>query len=163
VEDNVCVLKDDMADLRAAIVEADAYVIGGANYFRLLNGLTHCFLERWYQFRHQEGKSVSGKIGAAVGIGGGDGVPVVEQIRTFFEYNQVECIGSVVAQGPASCFVCGYGETCRVGAIHAFFGPDTKITDDIIPSLEKQPEVRDQARELGASVADRLKQFGAGT
>ena len=54
VKDNVCVLKDDLAELRQQIVDADAYVIGAANYFSMLNGLTHCFLERWYQFRHRE-------------------------------------------------------------------------------------------------------------
>ena len=54
VEDNVCKVADDMQQLRDAIVEADAFVIGGANYFSMLNGLSHCFLERFYQFRHRE-------------------------------------------------------------------------------------------------------------
>ena len=46
---------------------ADAYVIGAPNYFAMLNGITHCFLERWYQFRHRECKAVAGKLGVAVG------------------------------------------------------------------------------------------------
>ncbi len=163
VETNVCVLKDDMASLRASIVEADGYVIGGANYFGNLNGLAHCFMERWYQFRHQEGKSVAGKIGVAVGVGGGDPKPAVETVQTFFQYNQIECIGNVTAQGPASCFVCGFGETCKVGAIHMFFGPGTKITEEITPSLAKQPEVLSAARHLGKDLSDRLRQFAAGT
>lgn len=163
VKTNVCVLKDDMADLRAKIVEADAYVIGGANYFKNLNALTHCFMERWYQFRHREGKAVVGKLGVAVGVGGGDPKPVVENIRTFFQYNQIECVGEATAQGPASCFVCGYGETCKVGAIHMFFGPGTKITDDIIPSLAKQPDAAAAARQLGKKLSDRLREFAAGT
>ncbi|HDZ21852.1 hypothetical protein LCGC14_0225810 [marine sediment metagenome] len=163
VKDNVCVLKDDLADLRGKIVNADAYVIGGANYFSGLNGLGRCFLERWYQFRHREGKSVAGKVGVAVGVGGGDPKPVIEDIRTFFQYNQVECLADVVAQGAASCFVCGYGETCTVGAIHMFFGPGTKITDDIIPSLDKQPESLAAARAAGKALSDRLKKFAVGT
>ena len=163
VKTNVCVLKDDMPALREKIVEADAYVIGAPNYFRMLNGQTHCFLERWYQFRHREAKVVAGKLGVAVGVGGGDGEAVVENIRTFFQYNQVECVDSVSAQGVASCFTCGYGETCGVGAIQMFFGPGTKITDEITPSLDKQPEALAAARAAGKTLSDRLKAFAEGT
>ncbi|MFW6164398.1 MAG: flavodoxin family protein [Planctomycetota bacterium] len=163
VETNVCVLDDDLAPLRDRIVEAQGYVVGAANYFGTMNGLAHCFLERWYQFRHREGKAVAGKLGVAVGVGGGDPQPPIDQIQTFFRYNQIESIGSVAATGPASCFECGYGEACRVGAIHLFFGPGTEITDEITPGLDKQPEVLERARALGKQLGDRLRQFAAGT
>lgn len=163
VETNACVLDDDLKPLREKIVAADAYVIGGANYFMNLNALTHCFMERWYQFRHQEGKAVAGKLGVVVGVGGGDPAPVVNSLRTFLQYNQLECVGEVTAQGPACCFTCGYGETCKVGAIHMFFGPGTKITDEITPSLAKQPEALAAARELGQGLSTRLRNFAAGT
>ena len=55
VKDNVCKVKDDLEPLRDKIVEADAYVIGAPNYYSGMNALTHAFLERWFQFRHQEG------------------------------------------------------------------------------------------------------------
>ncbi len=157
VEDNICVVNDDMAGLREAIVSADAYVIGGPNYFNMLNGLTHCFLERWYQFRHQEGDAVNGKLGVVVGVGGGMPEPPVENIKKFFEYNDIECVGSVGAQGPACCFMCGYGETCKVGAIHMFFGPGTKIVPEMVPDLCKQPDAIAEARRLGAELSRRLK------
>ena len=163
VKDNVCVLDDDMRQLRDKIVSADAYVIGAANYFSVLNGLTHCFLERWYQFRHREGKAVAGKLGVAVGVGGGMPEAPVENIKKFFEYNQIDCIGSVTAQGPASCFTCGYGETCKVGAIHMFFGAGTKITPEITPDLGKQPDHIAEARRLGMKLTRRLKEFAQGT
>lgn len=163
VEDNVCVLDDDMRDLRPKIVEADAYIIGAANYYGALNGLSHCFLERWYQFRHREGKAVAGKLGVAVGVGGGEPEKPAQDIQRFFEYNQIDCVGSVSAQGPASCFECGYGESCKVGAIHMFFGPGTEITDEITPDLSKQPEKMERARELGKQLSDRLRKFVAGT
>lgn len=163
VKDNICVIKDDMAELRSIIVEADAYVIGGANYYSMLNGLTHSFLERFYQFRHQEGKSVAGKLGVAVGVGGSSGDPVVANIKTFFQYNQIECVGSVSAQGPACCFSCGYGEECKVGAIHMFFGPGTKITPEITPSLAKQPDTITQAKAVGRALSGRLLGFAAAT
>jgi len=163
VEDNVCVLNDDLGDMRQKIVDADAYVIGAANYYATLNALAHCFLERWYQFRHREGKALVGKLGVAVGVGGGDPKPPAESIQTFFQYNQIECVGSVTAQGPACCFICGYGETCKVGAVHMFFGPGTKITPEIIPDLSKQPEQTDKARALGAELSRRLRDFARAT
>jgi len=163
VEDNVCKLKDDLAELREKIVEADAYVVGAANYYSMLNAKAHCFLERFYQFRHQEGKGAAGKLGVAVGVGGSGGDPVVENIKTFLEYNQIECVGSVAAQGAASCFVCGYGETCKVGAIHMFFGPGTKITPDLVPDLSKQPDKIEEARAMGKKLGERLKGLAQAT
>ncbi len=162
VKSNVCILKDDLAELRPKIVAADAYVIGGPNFFGGLNGLGRCFMERWYQFRHREGKDVAGKLGVAVGVGGGDPKPVIENIRTFFQYNQIECVADVAAQGAACCFTCGYGEDCKVGAIHMFFGPGTKITEEITPSLDKQPESLAAAKAAGKTLSDRLKAFAAG-
>jgi multimeric flavodoxin WrbA len=163
VRDNVCTMKDDMAKLRPILVEADAYVIGAPNYFGTLNGITHCFLERWYQFRHREGRAVAGKLGVAVGTGGGMLDEPVQAIQTFFRYNQVECIGTVAAQGKASCFDCGYGETCKAGAIHMMFGVGTKITEEITPDLSKQPDRIEQAHALGRLLSKRLKEFGSGT
>jgi len=157
VKDNICKTKDDMHELRSRIEGADAYVIGAANYYSMLNALSHCFLERFYQFRHREGKAVAGKLGVAVGIGGSSGDKVVENIKTFFEYNQIECVGAVSAQGAANCFICGHGETCKVGAIHAFFGPGTKITPEIIPDIDKQADKLEEARGLGRKLSEKLK------
>jgi multimeric flavodoxin WrbA len=163
VEDNVCKVKDDLVELRPKIVEADAYVIGGANYYSMLNGLAHAFLERFYQFRHREGKALAGKIGVAVGVGGSNGDPAVENIKTFMQYNQIECLGAVSAQGAASCFTCGFGESCKVGAVHMFFGPDTKITPEIIPDLSKQTDRIEQAKALGRKLSERLRGFASAT
>ena len=106
---------------------------------------------------------MSGKLGVAVGIGGGDSEVPVANIKKFFEYNRITCVDAVAAQGPASCFVCGYGETCKVGAVHMFFGPGTKITPEIIPDLSKQPEALAAARQAGAKLSDRLKSFAQST
>lgn len=157
VKENVCVVKDDMQELRRKIVDADAYVIGAANYFMTLNGLAHCFLERWYQFRHRGGQAVMGKLAVTVGVGGATGAPVTEQIETFMAYNLIETVAKVSGQGAACCFICGYGETCEVGAVRMMMGPDVKITDDIIPKLDNQPAVLEAAREAGKTLGDRLR------
>lgn len=163
VKDNICKVKDDMQDIRQKIVDADAYVVGAPNYYSMLNGLAHCFLERFYQFRHREGKALVGKLAVAIGVGGSSGAPVTDNIKTFFEYNQIECIGEISAQGAASCFTCGYGETCKVGAIHMFFGAGTKITPEITPSLSKQPDKLELARDLGRKLTERLNGFASAT
>lgn len=156
-DDNICKLKDDMKELREKIVEADALVIGSPNYFGGINALTHAFLERFYQFRHREAMTVAGKIAVAVGVGGGLAEPAAKDMERFFEANEIELLGSVTAQGVAGCFTCGYGENCMVGAIHGFFGPGTKITDEITPDLCKQPEAVEKARAIGQQLSQRLK------
>ena len=157
VEDNICVVKDGMEELRPKLIEADAFVIGGANYFNSLNGLGRCFLERWYQFRHREARGIAGKLGVALGVGGSNGDRVVSDIQTCFQYNQIECVAGISAQGVAGCFTCGYGENCNVGAIHNMYGPGAKITPENTPSLAKQPDVLEAARAAGAKLAERLK------
>jgi hypothetical protein len=97
-----------------------------------------------------------------VGVGGGDPNIPAQHIKTIFQYNQIECVDTVAAQGPACCFTCGYGEGCKVGAIHMFFPPGTKITEEITPSLAKQPQVLVAARQAGRKLSDRLRQFAQG-
>ena len=84
VEDNICKVVDDMSDLRELVVAADAYVIGAPNYYSTLNVATHAFLERWFQFRHQEGNLLWGKLAVAVGVGGTGGQAPAQEIEKFY-------------------------------------------------------------------------------
>ncbi len=157
VKDNVCKVKDDMVELREQIVKADAYVIGAPNFYSTLNATTHAFMERWYQFRHQTADILWGKLAVSVGIGGLDAQPVVDQMDKFFMYNFIEPVAHVTGQGAAACFTCGYGETCQVGVPVALYGPDVKITEDIIPDVAKQPDVMQSAIDAGKLLGNRLK------
>lgn len=155
-KDNVCKVDDGMTELRDKIVNADAYVIGAPNYYSTLNALTHAFLERWFQFRHREGDLLWGKLGVAVGVGGMFGSYPAEAIERFFMYTFVETVAKVTGQGAASCYSCGYGETCGVGAPQMLYGKDIKITPEMIPDVEKQPETMDKAAEAGRTLGKRL-------
>lgn len=157
VKDNICKVKDDLTDLRPLIAEADAYVIGAPNYYSTLNALTHAFLERWYQFRHQEGDTLWGKLGVSVGVGGAFGGPPADAIENFFLYNFIEIVSKVTGQGAASCFTCGYGEICKIGAVRMLQGEGVKITEDIIPQVTKQPEVMQEAAAAGKKLSERLR------
>lgn len=157
VKDNVCKVDDDLAPLREKIVEADAYVVGAANYYTTLNAVAHAFLERWYQFRHQEGNTLWGKLGVAVGVGGTSGQPPIDEIEKFFLYSFIETVGKVPGQGAASCFTCGYGETCKVGVPTLLYGEGVKITEDMIPDVAKQADVVAAAKSAGKTLGERLR------
>lgn len=172
VPDNICKVKDDYLPIMEKVLEADAIVIGAANYFGRLNALAHALLERFYCFRHDKegngGLRLSGKLGAIASVGGGGdwevpgrdikmGEVAGEDIKGFFTYNEIELVGVVEAQGAVPCFTCGYGEICSVSGVKGFFGKDAKITPEITPCLEKQPEVIVKAMKLGKTLRDRLE------
>jgi multimeric flavodoxin WrbA len=156
VEDNVCVIKDDLTSLRDKIVEADAYVIGAPNYYSGINATTAALLERWFQFRHRTGDLLWGKLAIAVGVGGVNGFVVTDRIEQFMGYNFIETVAKVSGQGTASCFSCGYGETCKVGVPYMLYGEGVKITEDMITDVSKQPEVLKAAEQAGQELAKRL-------
>ena len=155
-KDNICKVSDDMTELRDKIVNADAYVIGAPNYYSSLNAITHAFLERWFQFRHQEGDILWGKLAVGVGVGGMDGSIPTNDMEKFFMYNFIEPVAKVTGQGAASCFSCGYGETCGVGVPQMLYGKDVKITPEMIPDVGKQPEVMAAAADAGSLLGKRL-------
>ena len=155
-KDNVCRIEDDMTPLREKLMEADAIVFGAPNYFSTLNANSHAFLERLYQFRHQAKDTLWGKLAVAIGVGGKDGSFPADDIEKFFLYNFVQTVHKVTGQGAASCFTSGYGETCAVGLPQMLFGPDVKITPEIIPDVKKQPDVMKEAADAGKRLGERL-------
>lgn len=157
VKDNVCKVEDDLAPLREKIVQADAYVIGAPNYYSTLNAATHALLERWFQFRHQTGNTLWGKLAVTVGVGGTSGGFPADELEKFFLYNFIETVAKVTGQGAASCYRCGYGETCQVGIPSMIHGEGVKITPEMIPDVTKQPKTMTAAAEAGKLLGERLK------
>ncbi len=158
VKDNVCKVEDDLAGLRDKIVAADAFVIGSPNYYSTLNAATHAFLERWFQFRHQEGDVLWGKLGVAIGVGGTMGQLPADDIEKFFMYNFIETVAKVTGQGAASCYYCSYGETCKAGIPYMLYGDGFKIVEENIPDVTKQAEVMQSAVEAGKLLGRRLRE-----
>ena len=158
VKDNVCKVEDDLTPLREKIVAADAYVFGAPNYYATLNATTHALLERWFQFRHQTGDILWGKLAVAVGVGGTSGRFPADELEKFFLYNFIETVAKVTGQGAASCYSCGYGETCQVGIPSMIHGQGVKITPEMIPDVAKQPKVMVAAVEAGKLLGQRLKE-----
>ena len=157
VKDNVCKVEDDLTPLREKIVAADAFVIGAPNYYSALNANTHALLERFFQFRHQTGKTLWGKLAVTVGVGGTSGRFPADELEKFLLYNFVETVAKVTGQGAASCYSCGHGETCQVGIPLMIHGEGVKITPDMIPDVAKQPKVMAAAEAAGRVLGERLK------
>jgi len=141
-----------MAWLRDKILTADAYVFGAPNYFSTLNSLTHCFLERFCQFRHRSGSALAGKLAAIVSIGGLSPEMPGKAIEAMLPYYQIKHVGTVTAQGAASCFTCGHGENCSAGAVSILLRPGQKITAENTPDLSQQPGKIQEANLLGKKI-----------
>lgn len=156
-DDNICKLKDDLTPLRDKIVEADAYILGGCNFFSTLNASMHSFLERWYQFRHREQNELWGKPAVTVSVGGVQTEPVAKILEQFCMYNFIQVVDRVEGFGAAGCFYCGYGETCKVGAIHAVHGDGFKITEDNTPCVSKDAACMEKASQTGKNLGKILK------
>ena len=150
-------VEDDLTPLREKIVAADAYVIGAPNYYSTLNATTHALLERFFQFRHQTGNTLSGKLAVAMGVGGTSGRFPADELEKFLLYNFVETVAKVTGQGAASCYSCGYGETCQVGIPLMLHGEGVEITPEMIPDVAKQPKVMAAAEEARKVLGQRLK------
>ncbi|MGR3218714.1 MAG: flavodoxin family protein [Candidatus Anammoxibacter sp.] len=162
VNDNRCKVDDDYIPIMEKIYEAKALVIGAPNYFGNMNVLTHALLERLYCFRHDAdgngGLKLAGKPGAIVSTGGGNLDIPLKSIKGFFDYNNIKTVGAVVARGAVPCFSCGFGETCSISGFKMFYGRDAKMTPDLIPTLESQPEVLENAKKLGLKLKDEMEQ-----
>jgi multimeric flavodoxin WrbA len=158
VEDNICKVQDDLTPLREKIVAAEAYVIGAPNYYTGINATTQAFLERWFQFRHQAGDLLWGKLAVVIGVGGTSGEAPADTLEKYLAYNFIETIAKVAGQGAASCFSCGFGETCPVGIPRMLYGDEVKITPESIPDVGKQPDVMQAAAAAGKLLEDRLRQ-----
>jgi multimeric flavodoxin WrbA len=157
VDDNVCKLNDDLKTMRDKIVEADAYVLSGVNYFSTLNAVMHSFLERWYQFRHREADILWGKLAVNVSLGGADPSPPTEVLNAFCLYNLIKVIDNVEGIGAFGCCYCGYGEDCKVGGHYAVYGPNSPINADTIPDVTKDEKVMLAAEQAGKKLGEQLR------
>ena len=83
---------------------------------------------------------------------------IIPKIEKFFMYSFIETIAKVSGQGAASCFSCGFGETCKVGIPCMMYGEGVKITPEMVPDVSKQPNVMQSAIEAGKYLGRRLSE-----
>ncbi len=159
VKDNVCRQNDDFPALAEKLKAARALVVGGHPTYGSLNGISKCFLERFYSLRHQRALN-RGKLSAVVVVGNGRGAPGREEVARQMAYalklEGFEHLGEVIATGNPNCLVCGFGEECDMGAVLRLWGPGTKIEPAMFSRVEEQPEAMARAEELGREIGRRL-------
>ncbi|MCK8602743.1 flavodoxin family protein [Desulfoferrobacter suflitae] len=158
--DNVCKVQDDFPPLAAKVRRAGAIVVGGYTPYGAADGFVKAFLERLFSLRHQNGLN-RGKLAVVVATGIGRGAPGLDegsnQIAHALKLEGMEVLGQLKAVGNPECMVCGYGETCPMSALPWIFGDDTQVTQEKFSRVEDQSETWQQAQQLGAQMAARLR------
>lgn len=152
---NQCVIKDDINGLLDKILEADAIVMGGVTRFGTLNALTRMFFERMFPLFHRK-ILTEGKLVASVVVGLFNQEDTKVAMSDFYQTYKMEEIGALILDGNASCYKCGFGETCGQSAFRAKFGDDAKITKDVFYGFDKDKEAVERATLFGEKIAQAL-------
>jgi multimeric flavodoxin WrbA len=141
------------------MMAAEALVFGAPTYYGTINALGHACLERTFCFRHREVFTLAGKLGVAVGVGGGaEDPPVIEYVRRMMRANMMGVVGTVRAEGIASCYTCGYGRDCAVGAVVGSHGFLERIeAEHWPPRLAEQEEAYLTAQKVGKTLGSVLR------
>jgi multimeric flavodoxin WrbA len=157
--DNICKQKDDWHFIENEIKECEALVIGGYPTYGTLDSRTKMLTERMYSMHHQKMLN-KGKIGAAVAVGIGRGIPSVDnaadQIAAFMEMEGINVIGKLSGTGNVSCLSCGYGNTCKISAVPLLFGKGAVPSKDKYTAIEDQKDVIEKAKEIGHKIREML-------
>ena len=149
-DDNICVQKDDFQEVINKIIQADALVFGGANYYGTLNAIGHAFWERTFALRHCETFQLAGKLGIAVGL---DRNNETREATMFIEKmmisNKMAVIASFTDPGHYQCYDCGYGHDCAVGNVYKHMGLCTAEYAQKNRPVEYGDEAQKQATAIG--------------
>jgi multimeric flavodoxin WrbA len=151
--DNICKEKDDWAEIRDKMLQADAILFGAPVYYGTINALGHAFLERTFSLRHRASFPLTGKPNAILTVGTEEPNPAEDYIKNIFRSNYMASpIGTLRAKGIAQCYTCGYGEGCPAGAVVSRHGFLDEIRGYHIPriSQETYEKATILAKRLGA-------------
>ena len=157
--DNICKQPDDWHIIETKIKECTALVIGGYPTYGTLDSRTKMLTERMYSMHHQRMLN-KGKIGVAVAVGVGRGIPGVDhaadQIAAFMQMEGINVVGKVSGTGNISCLSCGYGGICGISGVLMLFGKGAVPSKDKYISIETQKDVIEKAKEIGQKIREML-------
>jgi len=145
-ENNYCVVDDDFREIREAMLNADAIVIGAPNYYSLPNAATHALLERCFCFRHQSAFLLKDKPLVLLSTGYSSD-EINSQTLNIMEYflvtmNKMKLSSRILVGAVSQCYTCYYSKTCVDGNVYKDNGgPVDEITLSMMPpSFKDQPE-----------------------
>lgn len=153
---NKCVFRDDMDELLEKFMEADAVVFGGITRHNGVNAIMKNFMERFSPLFHRKMLS-KGKPVAIVSSGLYSAHEATKDMQEFVNGFRMDEVGILETGGNASCYKCGFGETCQYSAFIAMNGEDAKLSDDPYYYFEKDSECIKEAEELGKALANRIE------
>ena len=157
---NKCVQHDDFQSVIDKILEADALVFGGGNYYGMLNAIGHTFWERTFSLRHRSSFPLAGKLGIAVGMDRNkDTRESTKYIEKMMLSNKMAVIATFTKSGHQQCYDCGCGHDCVVGNVYAHMGLTTPEEAEknrpIEYGIESQKEAKAIGKMLGAILSAR--------
>ena len=156
--DNKCVQKDDFQGVVEKIMDADALVFGGANYYGMLNAIGHAFWERTFSLRHQEAFLFAGKLGIAVGLDRNkDKKEATAFIKKMMLSNKMAVIATFTDPGHQQCYDCGFGHDCVVGNVYAHMGLTTAENAEANRPIEYGSDAQKKAKAIGKMLGSILK------
>ena len=155
---NVCVQNDDFQGVVDKILEADALVFGGGNYYGMLNAIGHAFWERTFSLRHREVFLLAGKLGIAVGLDrNNEKREATSFIQKMMLSNKMAVIATFTDSGHQQCYDCGFGHDCAVGNVYAHIGLTTAENAEDNRPEEYGTEAQDRAKAIGKMLGSILK------
>ena len=159
VPDNICKVKDDFQELAEKIKKAKAMVIGAYTPYGQIDGFTKALLERFWSLRHVT-NLLRGKLCATVltGLNPIDLDAVNQALATEVkDYEGMEIVGQLSAQGNLPCLTCGEGDHCRMSAVKIMYGADARTSDHGYLRVEDQKKVWEEAIRIGERMGHRLR------
>ncbi|MCK5692612.1 MAG: flavodoxin family protein [Bacteroidales bacterium] len=155
---NRCIQDDEFHTLTDKIIEADALVFGGGNYYGTLNAIGHAFWERTFALRHQGAFPIEGTLGVAVGL---DRDKEKREASSFIERmmlsNKMALIASLTVSGHQQCYDCGFGHECKEGNVYSHIGITSAEDAESKRPLEYTCEDQKEARSIGLLLGSILR------
>lgn len=150
-QNNTCIFRDDMDELIEKFMQADTVVFGGITRHGGVNAIMKNFIERlsplYHRYLLSKGKSI-----AIVSSGLYSAEEAYKDMSVFTKAFGMKEIGHLLTGGNASCYKCGYGDTCEYSAFLAINGKDAKMAADPYYRIENDPVCLKKAEELGKKI-----------
>jgi len=152
---NKCVYRDDMDELLDKFMDADAVVFGGITRHGGVNAIMKNFMERFSPLFHRTMLSKDKPV-AIVSSGLFSAQEAYKDVSSFVSGFRMDEIGDLKTGGNASCYKCGFGETCAYSAFRAMNGDDAKITKDTFYRFENDSSCVKDAVALGQLISKKI-------
>lgn len=145
VRDNVCKLKDELRDIREKLMNAEEILFIGSTMNGGLNSISRNYLERLFQFRHNDTRLLQDKLVHIIGSGAAQGQKTIDDVKSYLKSLHVKFGATIDAKGPVMCYNCGFGNKCRLSGAKL---KDGEIDYERMPSLEGNINLKKDIKQL---------------